>query len=122
MVAQQVPGQRAHARLVVAVHVTVVGVADVGQRHDRHSPGELSSCVWSQHPVVQDQSVTLAGQGEQPRPDVVIIDVDRAEQQVEAPPLRRELDAAVDHVGELQALVLLGEAALAGRAPTGPAG
>ena len=50
----------------------------------------------------------------------MIADVHRPDQQVEPAALGNHLNATVDHVGELQALVLVGEEALAGLGPGNP--
>ncbi len=104
------------------MHVVVVWRGYVGQRDDRYPPGKLVQLVRLEHPVVQDQPVALLGQRQQPPADVVVVDIDGAEQQVESLALGGELDAPVDHVGELEALVLLGESAVAGLRPSGPGG
>jgi hypothetical protein len=56
---------------------------------------------------VQDQAVTLAGQGEDPAGVIVIVHVHRADQQVVVAVLGRQLDTPVDQVGELEALLLV---------------
>ena len=95
----------------------VVSGRQARQRDDRHLPGKPGELVRLEYPVVQDQAVALAGQREDPLARVMVADVHGPDQQVEPVPLRHHLDAAVDHVGELQALVLVGEEALAGLAP-----
>ena len=71
--------------------------------------------IWpgSRTPVVQDQAVALARDREDPAARVVVGDVHRAQQQVEAAALRRPLDAPVEHVVELQRLGLVGERVVA---------
>jgi len=51
---------------------------------------------------VQDQAVALARDGKHPAARVVVGDVHRAQQQVEAAPLRGPLHTPVQHVVELQ--------------------
>ena len=71
--------------------------------------------IWpgSSTPVVQDQAVALARDREDPAARLVVGDVHRAQQQVEAAALRRPLDAPVEHVVELQGLGLVGERVIA---------
>ena len=112
MVAQQVPGQRAHARLVVTVDVRRGRGRVPGQRDDRKLPGQPVHLVRVEHPVVQDQPVALAGQRQRPAARVVLVDADRPDQQVEPAALGRRLDTAVDQVRVLQALGLVREQVL----------
>ncbi len=121
MIVDQVPGELGHPGSVVAAHVGRGLGGDSRHRDDRHVPGQLGEPARLEHAVVQDQPVALARHRHDPPVRVVLVDVDRADQQVVAAALRRDLDAAVDDVGELQALVLLGERAFARLAPGDPA-
>ncbi len=104
MVAQQVPGQRAHARPVVPVHVRGGRGGVPGQGDDRQLPGQTVHLVRLEHAVVQDQAVALAGQRQRPAARVVLGDADRPDQQVESAALSGHLDTPVDQVGVLQAI------------------
>ena len=117
VIVDQVPGELGHPGSVVAAHVGCGLGGDSRHRDDRHVPGQLGEPARLEHAVVQDQPVALARHRHDPPVRVVLVDVDRADQQVVAAALRRDLDAAVDDVGELQALVLLGERAFARLAP-----
>ncbi|HEY4460725.1 MAG TPA: hypothetical protein VGN81_40875, partial [Pseudonocardiaceae bacterium] len=66
----------------------------------------------AEHLVVQDHAVAFACQRRDPALRAVVVDVDRAHQQVEPACSRARLDAAVEHVGEHQALVLVGDHAV----------
>ena len=121
VVAEQVPGQGLHARLVVAVHVGGGGGGVPGQRDDRQLPRQPVHLVGLEHPVVQDEPVALAGQRQRPAAGVVLVDAHRPDQQVEAAALRRRLDTAVDQVGILQALRLGREQVLVQVHPPRPA-
>src|ERR1022692_866996 len=82
--------------------------------------GELGQPAGLKYLVMQDQPVALAGHGHDPAAGVMIVLADRADQQVVATALCGNFDATVDHVRELQALVLVGEHALAGLHPWPP--
>ena len=58
---------------------------------------------------MKDHPVRLPGDGGDPAAEVLLVDPDRAHQDVEAPALRGDLDAAVDDVDEEEALVLVRE-------------
>ncbi len=113
MVVEQVPGQGPHARHVVAAHVGRGGAGDARQGDDGDLPGDLVDLAGLEHAVVQDQPVALARDREDPAAGLVVGDVHRAQQQVEAAALRRPLDAPVEHVVELQRLGLVGERVVA---------
>src|ERR1035441_2231711 len=107
VVTDQVASQVPHARRIVAVHVGGALRGTSGEGDDRDLPGEPLELTGIQHPVVQDQAVALTGQGEDPPAVVVVVHVDGADQQVVVAALGGNLDASVDEVGELQALLFV---------------
>ena len=113
MVVEQVPGQGAHAGDVVAADVGRGGAGNACEGDDRDLPGDLVDLAGLEQPVVQDQAVALARDRQHPAARLVVGDVHRAQQQVEAAPLRRPLHAPVEHVVELQGLGLVGERVVA---------
>jgi len=118
VVADQVPGQFGHAGPVVPADVQRGRGGRARQGHHRHLAAEPFHLGQVQHPVVQDQPVALAGQAEDPA-GVLAVQPDRADQQVEVPPLGGHLDAPVDQVGELQAGLLVLEDAVRGHRDRG---
>ena len=112
VVVQQVPGQVPHAGRVVTAHVGGRRRGHPGHRDHRDLAGQPFELVGFQHPVVQDDPVALAGQRQDAATRVVLVQVDRADQDVETAALRRLRDTPVDHVGELQAVFLVGEQVL----------
>ena len=114
MIDGQVPGELAHSGLVVAAHIGRRPGRDAGQRDNRDLPGQPVELGRVEQPVVQDKPVALARQREDSLARVMLADAHGPDQQVEAVPLSHDLDPAVDHVGELQALILVGEDPVAG--------
>ena len=111
MVVEQVPGQRPRPGAVVAADVCRGrGLARyAGHRKDRDLPRDLVDLPRLEHPVVQDQPVAFARHREYPADGVVVGDVHRPQQQVEAAALGGPFDAPVEHVVELEGLGLVGE-------------
>src|SRR5262249_23123945 len=107
VVVDQVAGQLAHAGDVVAADVRGREGLDPGQGDDRALPGQARQLVGPEYRVVQDRPVALAGEGEDAPAVVVVAGVHRAHQQVEVPPLGGHLDAPVDEIRKLEALLLV---------------
>ena len=112
VVVQQVPGQVPHPGRVVTAHVGGRRRGHPGHRDHRDLAGQPPELVRFQHPVVQDDPVALAGQRQDAATGVVLVQVDRTDQDVETAALRGLRDTPVDHVGELQAVFLVGEQVL----------
>src|SRR5205814_5155690 len=112
VVFDQVPDQRAHARLVVAANVHRALLRASGQRDDGDRLGELADGGGGQHAVVEDHAVGLAGDGRNAGGDLLVGVTDRAHQHVEAAALRGDVDASVDDVDEEEAFVLALEVGL----------
>src|SRR6266852_3411802 len=112
VVVRQVMDQRSDPGPVVAPDVDGRGCGAAGQRHDRDHVGQPCDPDRRQHPVVEDQAIRLAGEGADPLCNVVVVEPDRADEQIEAAALRPHFDAAIDDVDEEEALVLTLEVSL----------
>ena len=103
----EVADQRADSGLVVAADVHGPRSRASRQGHDRHDAGQPGDPDRRQHPVVEDEAVSLPGHRGNALQHVVVVVGNRAHQDVESTTLCFDLDPAVDDVDVEKALVLV---------------